>query len=92
MKKINSQGKILELKVKNSMNFCTKISFIVLGNMQKDEWPGSVVYDKNKTIPKDERQFWMALRISNNAFFSASDKVRLFLLEVGDSNPDRVVP
>lgn len=82
----------MEFVLKNRLNFCIKISFIILKNIQQDEWTGAKVFNTSKTLPKDMREFFMSLGINPNAFLSASATVRSFLLEVNQSNLDWVEP
>lgn len=53
---------------------------------------GSVVFYVTKTLPKDTRQFLIVLGINNNAYLSASDMVRPYLLEMCQSNPSWTIP
>lgn len=97
VKKINRQfnkkGALIQLKVKNRVNFATMISLMVLKCVGRvGAGTGAVAFDRSITIPKDMRQFLMALGINDSAFLSASDMVRPFLLKMGQSNPSWEVP
>lgn len=85
MKKIkclfNQKGVLIQLEVKNRINFSTKILMMILKCVRRDDgWNGAIAFDASTTIPKDTHQLLMALGINDSAYLSASDRVRPFLL------------
>lgn len=90
--KFDNKGVVTQFKIKNRINFGTKISLLILKSFQLDQWVGAVGFNVSKTLPKDTRQFLMALRINNNAYLSASDMVRPYMLEIGPSIPTWTIP
>lgn len=67
VRKFDDKGLVMELVLKNRLNLCTKISLLILTNVQCAEWTGSMEFDKDKCLPKDAHQFQMMLGINNNS-------------------------